>query len=73
MRIAAEHGKSPTQVVLRWHVQLGLVVIPRSSNPGRIAENIEVFDFELSNEQMTSITGLNRGDAELTDSDEFGH
>ncbi|HZA74659.1 MAG TPA: aldo/keto reductase [Propionibacteriaceae bacterium] len=73
VRIAAAHHKSPTQVVLRWHVQLGLVVIPRSSNPDRIAENIEVFDFELSNEEMTSITGLNRGDAELTDSDDFGH
>ena len=73
VRIAAAHDKSPTQVVLRWHVQLGLVAIPRSSNPGRIAENIEVFDFELSNEEMTSITGLDRGDAELTDSDDFGH
>jgi 2,5-diketo-D-gluconate reductase A len=73
VRIAAAHGKSPTQVVLRWHIQLGLVVIPRSSNPGRIAENIAVFDFDLSNEEMTSITGLNRGDAEVTDSEEFGH
>ena len=73
VRIAKAHDKSPTQVVLRWHIQLGLVVIPRSSNPGRIAENIEVFDFELSNEEMTSITGLNRGDAEVTDSEEFGH
>src|ERR671912_722050 len=73
VRIAAEHDKSPAQVVLRWHVQLGLVAIPKSANPGRIVENIEVFDFELSNEQMTSITGLNRGDAELTDSEEFGH
>ena len=72
-RIAAAHDKSPTQVVLRWHIQLGLVVIPRSGNPGRIAENIEVFDFELSNEEMTTITGLNREDAEVTDSDEFGH
>ena len=72
-RIAAAHDKSATQVVLRWHIQLGLVVIPRSSNPGRIAENIEVFDFELSNEEMTTITGLNRGDAEVTDSDVFGH
>ena len=73
VRIAAAHGKSPAQVVLRWHVQLGLVAIPKSAHPGRIAENIQVFDFELSNEEMTSITGLNRGDAELTDSDEFGH
>jgi 2,5-diketo-D-gluconate reductase A len=73
VRIAALHDKSPTQVVLRWHIQLGLVVIPRSSDPGRIAENIQVFDFELSNEEMTTITGLNRGDAEVTDSEKFGH
>ena len=73
VRIAEAHGKSPTQVVLRWHIQLGLVVIPRSSNPGRIAENIAVFDFDLSNEEMTTVTGLNRGDAEVTDSDQFGH
>jgi 2,5-diketo-D-gluconate reductase A len=73
VRIAAEHGKSPAQVVLRWHIQLGLVAIPKSANPARIAENIAVFDFDLSNEEMTSITGLNRGDADLTDSDEFGH
>jgi 2,5-diketo-D-gluconate reductase A len=59
--------------VLRWHIQLGLVVIPRSSNPDRIAENIEVFDFELSNEEMTTITGLNRGDADIADSDRSGH
>jgi 2,5-diketo-D-gluconate reductase A len=72
-RIAEAHDKSPTQVVLRWHIQLGLVVIPRSSNPGRIAENIAVFDFDLSNEEMMTITGLNRGDAEVTDSDKTGH
>ena len=47
-------SKSPTQVVLRWHVQLGLVAIPRSGNPGRIAENIAMFDFELTSEEMTS-------------------
>ena len=72
-RIAEAHDKSPTQVVLRWHVQLGLVVIPRSGNPGRIAENIDVFDFELTSEEMTTITGLNRGDADVADSDEVGH
>jgi 2,5-diketo-D-gluconate reductase A len=49
--IAKEHGKSPTQVVLRWHIQLGLVAIPRSSNPGRIAENIDIFDFELNEQE----------------------
>jgi 2,5-diketo-D-gluconate reductase A len=72
-RIAEAHGKSAAQVVLRWHIQLGLVAIPKSANRGRMAENIAVFDFELTSEEMTSITGLNRGEAGLTDSDEFGH
>ena len=71
--IAEAHGKSPTQVVLRWHVQLGLVAIPRSGNPGRIAENIDIFDFELSAEEMSRINALDRGDAEVTDSDKVGH
>ena len=46
--IAATYEKSATQVVLRWHIQLGLVAIPKSANPGRIAENIDIFDFELT-------------------------
>ena len=71
--IAHDHGKSSTQVVLRWHVQLGLVVIPRSSNPGRMAENIDIFDFELAEEEMSKISSLDRGESVVTDSDEFGH
>jgi 2,5-diketo-D-gluconate reductase A len=71
--IAEDHGKSPTQVVLRWHVQLGLVVIPRSSNPGRMAENLNIFDFELTEQEMSTIGSLDRGDAVVRDSDEFGH
>jgi 2,5-diketo-D-gluconate reductase A len=71
--IANDHGKSATQVVLRWHVQLGLVVIPRSSNPGRIAENIDIFDFELTEEEMSKISSLDRGESIVTDSDVFGH
>jgi 2,5-diketo-D-gluconate reductase A len=71
--IAEDHGKSPTQVVLRWHVQLGLVVIPRSSNPGRMAENLDIFDFELTEQEMSTIGSLDRGDAVVRDSDEFGH
>jgi 2,5-diketo-D-gluconate reductase A len=71
--LANDHGKSPTQVVLRWHVQLGLVVIPRSSNPGRMAENIDIFDFELTEEEMSKISSLDRGESVVTDSDQFGH
>jgi 2,5-diketo-D-gluconate reductase A len=59
--VAARHGKSPAQAILRWHLQLGNVVIPKSVTPGRIRENIEVFDFELSDEEMAAIEGLDSG------------
>jgi 2,5-diketo-D-gluconate reductase A len=59
--------------VLRWHIQLGLVTIPRSSNAGRIAENIDIFDFELNEQEMSTIIGLDRGESVVTDSDVFGH
>ncbi|HTY28837.1 MAG TPA: aldo/keto reductase [Mycobacterium sp.] len=59
--VAEAHGKSPAQVLIRWSLQLGNVVIPRSSNPARIAENIDVFDFELTPEQMDTINGLDDG------------
>jgi 2,5-diketo-D-gluconate reductase A len=72
-QIAAAYGKSATQVVLRWHVQLGLVAIPKSADPGRIAENIDLFDFELTTEEVDRISALDRGDSEITDADSFGH
>jgi 2,5-diketo-D-gluconate reductase A len=56
--IAAATGKSPSQVIIRWHLQLGNIVIPKSVTPARIAENLNVFDFELSDEQVAAITGL---------------
>ena len=71
--IAKDHEKSPTQVVLRWHLQLGLVAIPRSSNPGRIAENMDIFDFELTEQEMSKIRGLDRGESVVADSDVVGH
>lgn len=58
--IAQELGKSPAQVVLRWNVQHGVVIIPKSVTPNRISENFQIFDFELSDEQMTRIDGLNQ-------------
>ena len=72
-RIAAAHGKSPSQTVLRWHFQLGLVTIPRSSNPRRLAENLHIFDFELSDQEMGRISALDRGDAGIVNSDSYGH
>lgn len=58
--IAKKYGKSPAQVTLRWEIQRGLIVIPRSKNPAHIAENIRLFDFELSNEDMMAMNALNR-------------
>ena len=59
--VAAAHGKSPAQVLIRWSLQLGNVVIPRSSDPARIAENIDVFDFELTADELETINGLDDG------------
>jgi 2,5-diketo-D-gluconate reductase A len=59
--IAARHGRSAAQVVLRWHLQLGNVVIPKSVTPSRIRENIAVFDFELPDEEMAALSTLDRG------------
>ena len=59
--IAAEHGKTPAQVMLRWHLQQGRSAIPKSTNPGRIAENFDVFDFELSADELSRIDGLDTG------------
>jgi diketogulonate reductase-like aldo/keto reductase len=59
--IAKVHSKSPAQVMLRWGLQHGRSVIPKSTKPSRIAENIDVFDFELSAAEMTSIDGLDTG------------
>ncbi len=58
---AARTGKSPAQVVLRWHLQLGHAAISRSVNPGRQAENLDVFDFTLTDEEMKAIEGLDIG------------
>jgi 2,5-diketo-D-gluconate reductase A len=61
-QIAQEHGKTPAQTIIRWHLQLGNVVIPKSVTPSRIRENFEVFDFELSEGQMARIDALDAGE-----------
>ncbi len=61
--VAQECGRTPAQVVLRWHVQHGHVVVPKSVRPERMAENFDIFSFELSAEQMSAINGLDRGEA----------
>lgn len=60
--IAGRHGKSVSQIALRWHVQSGLIVIPKSSNPERIRQNIDIFDFELDAEDMARIEVLDSPD-----------
>jgi len=70
--VADAHGKTPGQVVIRWHLQLGNIVIPKSVTPERIEQNFDVFDFELSQEQMDAITGLDRGERTGPDPDAFG-
>ncbi|MEW2389051.1 aldo/keto reductase [Streptomyces venezuelae] len=57
--IAQKHGRTPAQIVLRWHIQLGNIVIPKSVTPSRIQENIDVFGFELDPEDMAAISALN--------------
>jgi 2,5-diketo-D-gluconate reductase A len=69
--IAERVGKSPAQVILRWHVELGNVVIPKSVTPSRIRENLEVFDFSLTAEDLTAIAGLETGDRIGPDPDTF--
>jgi diketogulonate reductase-like aldo/keto reductase len=59
--IAKAHGKTPAQVMLRWHVQQGRSAIPKSTNPQRIAENFDIFDFQLTAEQLAAIDGLDTG------------
>ena len=58
--IAKAHGKSSAQVIIRWHVQAGYIVIPGSSNPEHIRENIDVFDFALTDDEMNAIASLNK-------------
>lgn len=59
--IASVHGKTPAQIIIRWHMQLGNVVIPKSVTPSRIESNFQVFDFELSNQEMAQIAQLDQG------------
>ena len=68
--IAGTYGKSPAQVMLRWHLQQGRSAIPKSTNPARIAENFDVFDFELSAAELAAIDALDTGNRNGPDPDE---
>lgn len=64
-RIAQKHGKSPAQIILRWHVENGLTVIPKSSSRARQAENLDIFGFALDADDMRAIAGLDRPDGRI--------
>jgi 2,5-diketo-D-gluconate reductase A len=70
--IAERHGKSPAQIVLRWHLQQGLATIPKSSHVDRLREDLDVFDFELDEEDMRGLAGLETG-RRMADQDPAGY
>ncbi|MBV9798743.1 MAG: aldo/keto reductase [Solirubrobacterales bacterium] len=70
--IASRLRRTPAQIVLRWHIQLGNVVIPKSVTPGRIEENFQIFDFELTEDQMREVEQLDSGERTGPDPDTFG-
>jgi 2,5-diketo-D-gluconate reductase A len=63
--IAGRHGRSAAQALLRWHIESGFVAIPKSATPARIAENIDVFDVELTKEDRIAIASLDRADGRI--------
>ncbi|MFC4494833.1 aldo/keto reductase [Streptomyces ovatisporus] len=69
--IAGKHGRTPAQIVLRWHLQLGNVVIPKSVTPARMRENLDVFDFELDEEDLAAIGGMETGERVGPDPETF--
>lgn len=71
--IAAKYGKTPTQVILRWDVELGIVPVPRSTNPARMAQNLDIFDFSLTADEIAAISALDTGAEPRVDSDTVGH
>ncbi len=71
--LARRRSKTPAQIVLRWHVQLGLIPIPKTAKPARMAENIDVFDFELDADDLRELTALDGRGEHVVDSDRYGH
>lgn len=72
-RIAEAHGKTPAQIVLRWQVQSGFVPAPKSADPERQAQNLDVFGFALTESDMAALNGLDRPDPDMLDANSFGH
>ncbi|WAJ33270.1 aldo/keto reductase [Arthrobacter sp. FX8] len=72
-QLAEKHGKTPGQLVLRWHIQNGLVTIPKTASPERMAENLDVFDFALDPQDLAELSILDEGPGAGNDSDKTGH
>lgn len=72
-QLAEKHGKTPGQLVLRWHIQNGLVTIPKSASPERMRENLDVFDFALDRQDLAELAVLDEGPGAGNDSDHTGH
>lgn len=72
-QLAEKHGKTPGQLVLRWHIQNGLVTIPKTASPERMAENLDVFDFSLDPPDLAELSILDEGPGAGNDSDQTGH
>ena len=70
--VAEKYARTPAQIVLRWHVQLGNVVIPKSVTPSRIKENLAIFDFELDPDDVDAIADLDAGHRTGPNPDTFG-
>ena len=73
IQIADAHGQTPAQVTLRWHIQRGDIVFPKSVTPSRVEENFALFDFELSDADVAAITALDRGERIGPDPDTFDY
>ncbi len=73
--LAERVERTPAQVLLRWHVQQGIVPVPRSSKPNQLQQNLALFDFEIPESDMTMLAALDRGESAARDSDspENGH
>jgi 2,5-diketo-D-gluconate reductase A len=71
--LAQRYGRTPAQIVLRWHIELGLVPVPKSEDPQRLRENIAVFDFTLAPDDVARLAALDRGHELVLDPEAFGH
>lgn len=70
---AQAHGRTPSQIVLRWHIEKGYVPLPKSSDATRQAQNLDIFDFSLNKDEISALDALDRPDPDMLDPETFGH